>query len=220
MTPRHGAFFVGLATGAIVAVASIFFAPSYAVVFGSLAMFVAYLAAVAVELGEMTPDVLKRHADEEDVPIGVIAVVTLGIVGVSTFSLFMALNGGSKPDPIHVWGGVAAVILGWFVIHTMAALHYAYEFYESPQQGTRGKAKASDIAGGLEWAEEGEPPDGVGFIYFSYQIGSAVQVSDVRSTTNKMRALIVAHATFAFFYNTMLVAAAVNVVITLAGGGG
>ena len=42
----------------------------------------------------------------------------------------MALNGEQGPLLAEVLLSVASVLLGWFTIHTMAAMHYAYEYYE------------------------------------------------------------------------------------------
>ena len=98
----------------------------------------------------------------------------------------------------------------------MAALHYAYEYYESPT-ASPGKATTGKIVGGFEWPK-GEEPNGVAFLYIAYQIGSAMQIADVATTSNKMRALIASHIVFSFLYNTLLVAAAVNVVVAVSSG--
>lgn len=128
----------------------------------------------------------------------------------------MALDGGGgQPDPVEVTLGVISVILGWFVVHTMAALHYAYEYYESAAASADAEG---GIVGGLEWPDDSDEPDGGAFIYLAYQVGTAVQIADLRATSNKMRAMITAHAVFAFFYNTILIATAVNVALSAAGG--
>lgn len=87
----------------------------------------------------------------------------------------------------------------------------------SPSSNPSAERNGRDFVGGFEWAD-GDEPDGSAFLYVAYQIGSAVQISDVRATSNKMRAIVTTHAVFAFFYNTLLVAAAVNVVLSAAGG--
>jgi uncharacterized membrane protein len=109
---------------------------------------------------------------------------------------------------------VASVLLGWFVVHTMAAMHYAYEYYESPSANPGGKS--GKLIGGLEFPE-GDNPDGVAFLYFAYVIGTAFAVSDIRVTSNKMRKLVVLHSTFSYFFNTLIVAATVNVAVAVGG---
>ena len=220
MIPRHSAFAIALAAGAVALVVGLAINPSLAAGIAANAMFAVYLGIVFAEIPRLTPEFLKEHADQEDPPFWVIMLVVVGIVAVSVFSLFAALAGGSGSNGPHIVVGLTAVVLGWFVVHTMMALHYAYEFYESPQDGPEGKSGKRDKSknvGGFGWPK-GDPPDGVAFIYLSFQVGSAVQISDVPATSNKMRAIVVAHTTFSFFYNTTLLAAAVNVVISAAGG--
>jgi uncharacterized membrane protein len=218
LIPRHGAFPIALLIGLVAFGASLLaqLGLLVAVVVGANAMFVVYLTLVAIEVPRLTPDFLKRHAGDENVPVWLIFVVTLVIVAVCAFSLFSTLNGAEQPPPAVIAASIVSVLLGWFVIHTMAALHYAYEYYESPT-ASPGNAASGKIVGGFEWPK-GEDPNGVAFLYISYQIGSAMQIADVATTSNKMRALIASHIVFSFLYNTLLVAAAVNVVVAVSSG--
>lgn len=217
LIPRHGAFPVALVVGAAAAALAIpvdlGILPT--IVVGANAMFVAYLGLVAFEVPRLKPEFLKRHADDENVPVWVIFLATLVIVAICAFSLFSALNGPDSGVLAVIAPGIAAVLLGWFVVHTMAALHYAYEYYESPS-ASPGTSKAATI-GGFEWPK-GEEPNGIAFLYIAYQIGSAMQIADVAVTSNKMRLLIAAHIVFSFLYNTLIVAAAVNVVVAISSG--
>jgi uncharacterized membrane protein len=213
LIPRHGAFVAGLVAGIVAYAASAFFVADLAVGLGANMMFLVYLGAVFYEVHSMTPEFLRRHADQEDVPVWLIFVVTLAIVGISALSLFAALNTGGRPDWAAIAMGMISVILGWFVVNTMAAMHYAHEYYESSATSPRSKG----IVGGLGWPEGGEEPNGIAFVYIAYQIGSALQVADVCATSNRMRGLLTMHTVFAFLYNTLLVTAAVNVVVAIAG---
>jgi uncharacterized membrane protein len=217
LIPRHGAFPVALAVGIVAALVAVplQLGPLPTIVIGANAMFVAYLGLVALEVPRLSPEFLRRHADEENVPIWAILLVTLVIVAICAFSLFSALNGPESALPMVILSGIAAVLLGWFVVHTMAALHYAYEYYKSPS-ASPGTSSVSTV-GGFEWPK-GEEPNGVAFLYISYQIGSAMQIADVAVTSNKMRSLIAAHIVFSFLYNTLIVAAAVNVVVAISSG--
>jgi len=211
--PRHSAFFIALAVGALVFLASLYFWPKFATPFGAIAMFVVYLTLVGFMLPILTPDFLRSRADEADTPVGIIFAAVLGIVGVCCGTLFMALNGDDGPLLQEVLLSVASVLLGWFTIHTMAALHYAYEYYESPSANP-GEGKSAELVGGLDFPE-GDSPDGVAFLYFAYVIGVAFAVSDIRVTSNKMRKLVLLHSTFSYFFNTLIVAATVNVAVAV-----
>lgn len=211
--PRHSAFFISLGCGVLVFVLTLVIAPAFAVPFGALSMFVIYLTLIGCMLPVLTPDFLRSRADEADTPVAIIFAAVLGIVGVCCVTLFMALNGEDGPLLYEVILSVASVLLGWFTIHTMAALHYAYEYYESSSANPRG-GKTDVLIGGLDFPE-GDSPDGVAFLYFAYVIGTAFAVSDIRVTSNKMRKLVVMHSTFSYFFNTLIVAATVNVAVAV-----
>lgn len=212
--PRHSAFFIGLALGLAVFLVTLWLLPAFAVPFGAITMFVVYLALVAFMLPVLTPAFLRSRADEADTPTPFIFAAVVGIVGVCCVTLFMALN-GSEDGPLiqEVLLSVASVLLGWFTVHTMAALHYAYEYYESPSANPK-SGTSSELIGGLEFPE-GDSPDGVAFLYFAYVIGTAFAVSDIRVTSNKMRKIVVMHSTFSYFFNTLIVAATVNVAVAV-----
>ena len=109
--------------------------------------------------------------------------------------------------------GLVSVFLGWFTVHTMAALHYAFEYYQSDEAGGDDPHKV----GGLRFPD-GDTPDGVAFLYFSYAIGTSTAVSDVDVISNDMRKLVMLHSVFSFFFNTLIVAAMVNVTVAVGAG--
>lgn len=209
--PRHAAFYIGLLGGLVAFLGTLWLWPAFAAPIGAITTFVLYLGLVALMLPVLTPDFLRSRADEADTPTMLIFAAVIGIVGVCCVTLFMALNGREGgPVPEEMLLSVASVLLGWFTIHTMAALHYAYEYYKS------GSAQAGAVAGGLDFPE-GDSPDGMAFVYFAYAIGTAFAVSDIRVTSNKMRKIVLMHTTFAYFFNTLIVAATVNVAVAVGG---
>ena len=213
--PRHGALFVGLGVGAVVFLATLWLLPIFAVPFGAIAMFAVYLGLVFLTFPLLSADYLRAKADATDAPTPLIFAVVIGVVGTCCVTLFTALNNREGPVFYEIILSVASVLLGWFVVHTMAALHYAYEYYEAPtaDDGTTG----AEPTGGLDFSE-GQKPDGVAFLYFSYVIGVAFAVSDIRVTSNKMRKLVMLHSTFSFFFNTLILAATVNVAVAVGNG--
>jgi uncharacterized membrane protein len=108
---------------------------------------------------------------------------------------------------------ILSVLLGWFSVNTMMGLHYAYEYYES-RDASPGKRGQGPFVGGLLFPD-GDKPDGVSFLYFSYVVGMTAQVSDVQVSSNKMRRLVLVHGVFSFFFNTIILAAAVNIIVSL-----
>jgi uncharacterized membrane protein len=206
--PRHGTFYIGLAGGAVAFLVALWLLPGFAAPIGAITTFVIYLGLVATVLPVLTPDFLRSRADRADTPTILIFATVIAIVGVCCVGLFTVLNGRQEGPLLgEMLLSIASVLLGWFTIHTMAALHYAYEYYESDEGG---------VAGGLDFPE-GDGPDGLAFLYFAYVIGTAFAVSDIRVTSSKMRKIVLLHSTFAYFFNTLIVAATVNVAVAVGG---
>ena len=70
---------------------------------------------------------------------------------------------------------------------------------------TTGDSRGLDFPGTAE-------PGGYDFLYFAFVIGMTAQTSDIAITSTAMRKINLVHAVVSFFFNTVLVAAAVNAV--------
>lgn len=204
---RHAPFYTGGICAVLTAVLCLFVAPKLAVGLSAVVFFAAYLALIAYRLPKLTGGYLKRNAAGTDEPAIVIFAVTLIAVGVSTGSLFQALN--AEETAIELIIAFASVVLGWLTIHTMAAMHYAHRYW-SPEMGD------NEVDGhSLEFPGTTEP-GGYDFLYFAFVIGMTAQTSDVAVTSTAMRKINLLHAVVSFFFNTVLVAAAVNAAVSLA----
>jgi uncharacterized membrane protein len=216
---RHRGFYLALAASviAVLAVGLILPFARDLTLDIALAIFnLVYLAMVLpVATRRLTAAYLRQHADDEDPPAPIIFSVMIATAVLSAVSLFLSMGGGGHGVDLRLGLGMLAVVLGWFAIHTMMAMHYAYEFYGRPEQGQ--KALRDDGAvGGLEFSGS-EAPDGISFLYFSYVVGMTAQTSDTSVSNNAMRRLVTIHGIFSFFYNTVILAAAVNLAVSLAG---
>ncbi len=211
--PRHLGFYAAVGAGIVAAAICALLQPRLALLVGANLFFLSYLVLATTQIFRMDAAFLRRHAAEEDAPALLILIVMLVAVAVSAISLFIVLFDGQKAAMLELALSVLSVVLGWFAIHTMWAMHYAYEYYQAGK--TAPKGKKGDIVGGLGFAG-GEEPDGTAFLYFSYVVGMTAQTSDTSVTSNAMRRLVTVHGVFSFFFNTIIVAAAVNIVITLA----
>ena len=214
--PRHAAFYIALAVGLFCFLLCLWISPPYAFAVGVNVLFAVYLVLIGRKFRHLTPAVLRRHADDSDLPTWIILGVVVVTVALSIFELFRALNGAGPPAIEGVFVGLVSVVLGWFTIHTMAALHYAFEYYGSSATNP-GKGKSGPKVGGLLFPD-GDTPDGVAFLYFSSAIGTSTAVSDVEVTSNNMRKLVMLHSVFSFFFNTLIVAAMVNVTVAVGAG--
>lgn len=167
--------------------------------------FVAYLAMMLWITHSMTVDDLRRHSEQEDEGITLILVIALGSVVISMSSVVLVLSQKS-PTTVENVLALAAVPLGWAMLHMVAGYRYAHLFY-SP-----------DPDGGLEFpGDKEEDPGTWDFLYFSYTIGMTAQVSDVVVTTSPMRRVVLLHSVGSFFYNTIVLALAVNAALQLGG---
>lgn len=210
--PRHAAFYIGVVVGAVTCIAFLFLAPPYAIAVGANMMFACYLVLAALELPVLTADYLMRRPDDADSPVVAIFGVTGIVVVVAVGSLFLTLNDGGHADGLQITLSVVSLLLGWFTVHTMAGLHYAHEYYVDDEPGS-GRA----VVGGLDFPG-GKGPDGFDFLYFSYVIGMTAQVADVAITSRAMRRRVTLHGVFSFLFNTVIVAATVNVIVAVTGG--
>lgn len=209
---RHKSFYIAVAAGVGVGMASLLVVPAQAVLWGTIVFFAVYLARSLWFFPRATADFLDKHADLEDAPAWIIFLATIAVIVAAVVSLFQ-LVASKDADGLQLVATAAAVPLGWLTMHAMAAHHYAYEYYAQPKRRAGRKASKSD-SGGLEFPGD-DKPDGISFIYFSYVIGMTAQVADVNVTSREMQRLVLMHGIFSFFFNTVIVAATVNVVVSL-----
>jgi uncharacterized membrane protein len=175
----------------------------------------AWVVGVAVFLGLTAlavigapPERLRERARRLDPRGWVILALIVAAATVSLFALGLTLR---KPPNETASGLVwrlllagAAVAASWTVTHTTFALHYAHHFYgDGPAPGP------ADDRGGLAFPG-GELPDFLDFLYFAFVIGMTCQVSDVQVTTRPMRRQTLLHGMLSFFFNTVILALAVN----------
>jgi uncharacterized membrane protein len=115
-------------------------------------------------------------------------------------------NATSEQVTFHVMLNVLSVIISWWLVHTVFTLRYAHSYYK--QVDREGKEVP---ACGLKFPGE-DKPDYMDFIYFSFNMGVAFQVSDVAITSSKMRRLVWLHSLISFAFNTAIVALSINIV--------
>ena len=129
-------------------------------------------------------------------------IVVVSLVG-------LALATSLVPDlrDLETMRGVAlafmsalGVIAGWGVLHTSYGLHYAYLYYRSEES-----------AGGLVFPGE-QSPDQLDFAYFAFTIGTSFAVSDVNVTDRAIRRAVLGHQILSFFYNTTILALAIDLI--------
>jgi uncharacterized membrane protein len=156
-------------------------------------------------------DLESIRARAKAIDIGIVEIVTIAALA-GLFSVFTVasvlveardLHGSDRV--LHIGVGVVTVLLSWLALHVIYAVHYAHLYYDPPEKGAKTKAR-----GGLDFPNTAEP-DYWDFVYFSLVIGMTCQVSDVQVTARHIRHLVTAQGIIAFFYNTVVLALAVNI---------
>jgi len=169
--------------------------------------FLTYILSLAVMSVRITPEELDRKADVEDEGIAIVVLVSLALIAFCLFAIIQLLHHKGAPDWLALVLAAAGAPLGWFMLHMLMAFHYAYLFYSEPARAKGGS--------GLLFPDTKEP--GVAdFLYYSFVIGMTAQVSDVQVCSTRIRRTTLGHSIVSFFFNTVLIAMAVNAVIAIA----
>jgi uncharacterized membrane protein len=206
---RHASFVVAAGIGVAAFAAALFILPKLATQLGANVFFAVYLVQVASAMPRLTPAYLRAHASGEDLPAAIILAVTVGAAAVAAGSLFLIINARPSPHPLELLLALGSVTLGWATIHAMAALHYAHLYWSTA-------AHAPEPRRGLDFPGT-KDPGGYDFLYFAFVIGMTAQTSDTAVTTTDMRKINLLHAVVSFFFNAVIVAAAVNLAVSLGG---
>jgi uncharacterized membrane protein len=159
-----------------------------------------YLALAYTLIARAGVGQMRRQAARVDEGRFVILVLTVFAGVASLGAILVELAGSAGRTPSQLALATVTIVLSWFFIHTMFALHYAHDFY-----GERG-----DVCGGVNFPGDDEP-DYWDFVYFSFVIGMTAQVSDVAVDSKVIRRTVTAHGIVSFFFNVALLALVVNI---------
>jgi uncharacterized membrane protein len=167
-----------------------------------------FLGLTALAVVALPPERLRRRTRRLDPRRWMILSLIIAAAIVSLFALGFTLQ---KPPDETAFAQARrltlaglAVVSSWTLMHVTFALHYAHHFYgDAPAPGL------ADDRGGLAFPGAA-PPDFTDFLYFSLVVGMTCQVSDVQVKSRPMRRLTLLHGVLAFFFNTIILALAVN----------
>ena len=208
-------FSLSVLVGIVAGTAAFVLQRNLALVAAALGFYSTYLAATWWNTPRLTPDFLRTHARQTDLPLTLMFGLVLAGIGTSVGSLFQLINEAGDPDPLRLALGLAAVALAWYTIHTMFALHYAHSCWlDDDATDARQDDTPRETAVGLQFPGDAQP-GGWDFLYFSFVIGMTAQTADVDTTTTKLRRIVLTHSVLTYFFNTVIVAAAVNLAVTL-----
>lgn len=206
-TLHHVRFYAAAVLGGAVWAAAHKLPPELRLVAAGDAAFILYLVTMSMLAARLTPDSMRVRASHEDEGMAVIVLITLAAIALSLASIFAVLNREDHREIHFLLFAILSVPLGWLTFHTVVAYHYMNLFYdeEAAKDGVRRDAGGLDFPGTPE-------PRAWDFLYYSFVVGMTAQVSDVQVHSTIMRRVTLLHGIMSFFFNTVLLALAVNVV--------
>ncbi|WP_333591509.1 DUF1345 domain-containing protein [Brevundimonas sp.] len=169
------------------------------------AVFLILAAARATRVRDI--DAIRRRSQALDqggrwiLPLSILAAgFALGAVALE------GAGGQGRPSAAMTGLTILTLALSWSFVQALFAFHYAHEFYAPNDKG-------HDRRGLLFPGET--TPDYWDFIHFAIVIGVAAQTADIQITSRTQRHVATLHSLTAFVFNTVIVAMAVNLAVSL-----
>lgn len=159
------------------------------------------------------PREVRRIAKLQDSSRTIIFLFVIAASLMSMGAIIFLLKSSKGTDKNeHILLAIAAVIVSWWLVHTIFTLLYAHLYYDTDTDD----GKKLDV-GGLDFPTK-EEPDYLDFVYFSFVIGMTFQVSDVTISSRRIRRFVLLHALMSFAFNTAILALSINVISGLVAG--
>jgi uncharacterized membrane protein len=164
----------------------------------------AYLVMIAVMISRPKADarVEARPEDESQwvlVVLGVAAACAALAAIVWELGPVKSMEGLAKAEHLALVG--TSILSAWTFIQVMFAIHYAGVYFAAVSDGA---------PGGLDFPGKAEPQWSE-FVYQAFTVGCTFASSDVSVTSSRMRRICVIQGVVAFFFNTIILALAINI---------
>lgn len=149
-----------------------------------------------------TPTQIRKRASIEDEGAAAVLLLSVAAAGASLFAILLQLGVSTEEgkEPARLIFACATIVLSWFFVHSIFAVHYAHAF----DGDKAGKGSGLNFPGS-------DKPDYWDFVYFSFVIGMTSQVSDVAVAQKSIRRMVTAHGVLSFFFNVTLLALTFNI---------
>lgn len=175
--------------------------PVAALLLGFDAGTVAFVAALVWSLGNDDEAAMRRHAAETEPDHHTLQIIAAIVIVVVVVAVGYQVASGDKAALAIA---SLTLFLAWLFGNLLFALHYAHAFY-------LGREGGGDCAG-LDFPGGEKAPDYWDFAYFSFIIGTAFAVSDIRVESKALRRVILLHSMLAFWFNIGVVALTISLV--------
>ena len=142
--------------------------PVTAMLIGWDAGVVFFFVAVLQLISTADPADIRRNAARQDVGQFVVLTLTAiaALASVGAIYAEVSLSSGRPTTAWRLGPRLLTIVLSWFFVHAIFAVHYAHEYLRAG----RGERRGSTLPG------RGREPDYWDFIYFALVIGMTAQV--------------------------------------------
>jgi uncharacterized membrane protein len=200
---HHARFYIALVLGLAVYAAADALGGPVPLALGSDAFFLVSAVWSLWLAATLTARDLDRKADIEDEGAFVILLLTLAAIVYMSFAIFTTLNGGhrSTAGTLIVLAGAP---LSWLMLQHVMAFRYADIYYRHNDR--------PDWIPAVNFPKCPEPGP-MEFVYLAMVVGMTAQVADTNVQSTDMRRAVTLHSVVSFFFNTVLIAMAVNAAV-------
>lgn len=206
---RHGRFLISFAIGLGLGLANYRLDLIDRVLIFTVSFNLCFLVLSTLMVRSWDSDSLRDRADEDDEGMPLIVTLAASAILTSLVAILLTIQNPHSGIALRPVLAIVSVPLGWLMVHSMMAFHYASLWYARDEKGKM----ARDLGfPGLPDSQDARLWD---FLYYSFTIGLASQTADVTTLSTRMRRLALIHSTFAFYYNTVVLALAVNAAASL-----
>ncbi len=179
------------------------------ILIGFIAAGLAFSLPLLHALMRMDADATRAHVEGEDpgAALSDVIVIVVGLLGLCAVAvLLIGTTSQGAEQVVDALIGVAAVAVGWLLVHSIYLLRYARMYYSSAVPP-------------IDFKQEADPQFS-DFAYFAFNNGMAYQVSDTDLKDSTMRRVVLGQCLLGYVYGTIIIAATINLLAGLAGSGG
>ena len=171
-----------------------------------------YVVWVWLAIGRFNPAETRAHATAEDPSRSITDLLILAANVASLGAVAAVVVDSHAGDGGSRFGGgllaLGSVALSWLLVQTLFTLRYAELYYSTG-------GKAGPAVGGIDFNQEG-PPQYTDFAYLATSLGMTYQVSDTALQSHGIRAEALKHSLLSYLFGTVILAATISLVISLA----
>lgn len=206
---RHLRFLLSFAVGLAVGLGAWHMQGVDRLLLFSVSFCLVYLVLTGLLIRRMTVQMLRGHADLDDEGMVVIVPIAFVSIAISLVAIVLTVRDPHSGFWLRPALALASVPLGWAMIHTVMAFHYASLWYA---RGPDGREKRNLGFPGLAPDQDAMIWD---FLYYSFTLGMAAQTADVTTLDTRVRRITLIHSVLSFYYNTVLLALGLNAAMAL-----